>query len=262
MATLVGAGLAAACGFRVFVPLLVVAVAKRADLGILPSAGFNWLDSDVALVVLAAATALEIGAYYVPWVDNLLDTIATPAAGVAGTAAMMGMTGAAGLDPALQWGLGLIGGGGSAVAVQGLTVVTRAASTLSTGGLGNPVVATGENVGSAALATAAVITGPVVFVAVVAVVFFLALRVLRKATGRSDALRVEGDASPADLSGPAAEPGLTASLSGGSLSHGSTGEIGSGSAHAPNSAPVAVPRKPASAFLRSKRGRRGRGWQR
>jgi hypothetical protein len=37
----------------------------------------TWLGSDAALVAFATALVVEIGAYYVPWLDNALDTIAT-----------------------------------------------------------------------------------------------------------------------------------------------------------------------------------------
>ncbi len=80
---LLGIGLAAACGFRVFVPLLVVSIAAvsgNLELG----SGSGWIRTWPALIVFAVATVLEIVAYYVVWLDNLLDTIATPAPAAAG----------------------------------------------------------------------------------------------------------------------------------------------------------------------------------
>jgi hypothetical protein len=149
----VGVGLAAACGFRVFVPLLVLSVASLSDqLTLAP--GLDWIGTYPALVTFAIATLLEIGGYYVPWIDNLLDTIATPAAVVAGTV-MMGAV-VTEVDPFLKWALALIAGGGTAGAVQGVTVLARGASTLTTGGLGNPLISTGEAGGSAATASLAI----------------------------------------------------------------------------------------------------------
>jgi uncharacterized membrane protein len=82
-----GLALAAAAGFRVFVPLLFVSFAART--GWLPlSTGFEWMGTTPALVVFATATVLEIAAYYFPFFDNLLDTIATPAAVLAGIVAV------------------------------------------------------------------------------------------------------------------------------------------------------------------------------
>ena len=136
-----GIGLAAACGFRVFVPMLFVSIAaKVGKLTLVPS--FQWMSSDTALIAFAIATVLEVGAYYIPWLDHLLDTIATPAAVVAG--AVISASVFTGMDPFLRWTLAIIAGAGAAGAVQSATVVTRAASTASTGGLGNFVVATGE----------------------------------------------------------------------------------------------------------------------
>jgi len=141
LAIFVGVGLSAACGFRVFVPMLVMSIAAKSGHLSLGS-GFEWIGSTPAVLTFATATALEIGAYYVPWLDNLLDSIATPAAGVAGTIATAACI--SDMNPMLTWSLAIIAGGGSAIAVQGLTVVTRGASSLTTGGLGNPVVSTAE----------------------------------------------------------------------------------------------------------------------
>jgi hypothetical protein len=79
-----GIGLAASCGFRVFVPMLVASVAGY--LGVLPvQEGFQWLASWPAIACFATATAAEIAAYYIPFVDNLLDSLTTPLAVGAGT---------------------------------------------------------------------------------------------------------------------------------------------------------------------------------
>jgi len=137
----IGIGLSAACGFRVFVPLLITSIAARSGHVTLASQ-FAWVGSDPALIAFGVATALEIAGYYIPWVDHLLDTIATPAAVVAGiivTGAMLSH-----VDPLVRWTLAVIAGGGVAGGVQAGTVLTRAASTATTGGLGNPLVATAE----------------------------------------------------------------------------------------------------------------------
>src|SRR5262245_9253549 len=137
----IGIGLSAACGFRVFVPLLVASIAARTSHVTLASQ-FAWVASDPALIAFSVATALEIAGYYIPWVDHLLDTIATPAAVVAGIIVPGSMPGQ--VDPHVRWALAVIAGGGVAGAVQTGSVLTRAASTATTGGLGNPIVATVE----------------------------------------------------------------------------------------------------------------------
>ncbi|MGH7972059.1 MAG: DUF4126 domain-containing protein, partial [Limisphaerales bacterium] len=111
----VGIGLSAACGFRVFVPLLVMNIAALS--GHLHLAhGFEWIASYPALVALSVATCLEVAAYYSPWLGHFLDTIATPAAMIAGTLVTASMVGD--MSPFLRWTLAAIAGGGAAGAVQ------------------------------------------------------------------------------------------------------------------------------------------------
>ena len=170
MSIMIGVALSATCGFRVFVPLLAVNIGTRAlDANGQPlielAGGFDWLSSDIALMVFLVATLFEIGGYYIPWIDNLLDTIASPASIVAGTVITASVI--TGMDPWLQWLLGVIAGGGAAGAVQAATVVTRAGSSVTTGGLGNPIVASVETSGAflgSALSIVAVELAIVVFV--------------------------------------------------------------------------------------------------
>ncbi len=136
-----GLGLSAACGFRIFVPLLLVNLAARVGWVSL-SGELAWMGDSAALWAFGFATVLEIGAYYVPWLDNFLDTVATPAAMVAG--AIVTASVVADLDPGLKWMLAVIAGGGVAGAVQTATVGGRVLSSITTAGLGNPVVATLE----------------------------------------------------------------------------------------------------------------------
>ena len=151
MSILIGIALSATCGFRVFVPLLAVNIGTRAkDADGQPlielAAGFDWLSSDIAMMTFLVAAIFEIGGYYIPWIDNLLDSVASPAAIVAGT--LITASFITGMDPWLQWLLALIAGGGVAGAVQATTVVTRASSTVTTGGLGNPIVSSVETSGA------------------------------------------------------------------------------------------------------------------
>lgn len=176
LAFLVGIGLSAACGFRVFVPMLVVSAAAWG--GWLPLApGYAWLGTLPALVAFSVATAVEVAGYYVPWVDNALDTIAGPAALVAGTVLMASVIGE--MNPFLKWTLAIIAGGGTAATVQGMTTIVRAGtSTLSFGSL-NPVLSTVELLGSTGLAILA-ITLPVVALFVVTALGFLAVKLARR----------------------------------------------------------------------------------
>ena len=163
MSVLIGIALSATCGFRVFVPLLAVNIGTRAqnvdgEPLIELAAGFDWLSSDIAMMVFLVATLFEIGGYYIPWIDNLLDTVASPAAIVAGSVITASFI--TGMDPWLQWLLGLIAGGSAAGAVQATTVVTRASSTVTTGGLGNPIVASVETSGAFLGSALAILAAP------------------------------------------------------------------------------------------------------
>ena len=149
-----GLGLSAACGFRVFVPMFVMSVAAKA--GYLDLAQeFLWMDSWGAVIAFGTATLFETVAFYVPWVDNLLDAAATPAAVVAGVIATAACVVDA--DPLLQWSAAIVGGGGVAGVVQSSSVAMRAASTLTTGGLGNFVISTVEWVGALLLSLVAMV---------------------------------------------------------------------------------------------------------
>ena len=141
-----GLGLAAACGFRVFIPPLMMGVGSRLDLYKLEGS-FVWDDDTWAIAIFAVATLLEIGGYFIPWIDNLLDAVATPAAIIGGifvtSASLEGE-----LDPSAQWTLSVIAGGSVSGVIQLGTVATRAISTGTTGGLANPIISLLEAVAS------------------------------------------------------------------------------------------------------------------
>ena len=145
VALALGIGLAAASGFRVFIPPFLYGLATRFELNPTAFAGSDmqaWMASDVGLTVLGAAVACELLAYYSPWLDNLLDAIASPAAVIGGMVLMSSSLGE--LDPVLRWSTSIIVGGTTSGTVQVSTVGIRALSTASTGGLGNPIVSTVE----------------------------------------------------------------------------------------------------------------------
>ena len=174
LAALIGIALSATCGFRIFVPLLAVCLATRAEGEdaqplVELADNFNWLASDSALIVFLVAAIFEIVGYYLPVIDNLLDTVATPASVLAGTLITAAFL--TGMEPWMQWVLGLIAGGGMAGAVQSTTVVARAASTVTTGGLGNPIVASVETGYSFLGSFLAVLAAPVALVILLFLVF-------------------------------------------------------------------------------------------
>ena len=172
----VGLGLAAAAGFRIFIPLLALGIGAAS--GKLPlAAGFEWVGSTPALIAFGTAAVLEVLGYFIPYVDHLLDLVATPAAVGAGMLATAAL--ATELPPLLKWSAVIIGGGGLAGLVQGATALLRLKSTALTGGAGNPAVATFELFGSVTM----LILALVVPLLAVGLALFLVVAVFRK-TGR------------------------------------------------------------------------------
>ncbi|HOP00318.1 MAG TPA: DUF4126 domain-containing protein [Bacteroidales bacterium] len=177
IAVAIGIGLAASSGFRVFVPMLVAAIAART--GILPlNESFQWLGSWTAVAVLGTATVVEIIAYYIPFVDNLLDTLSTPLAIGAGT---LLLTSVLPVDNEfLKWITGFLVGGGTAATVQGATVLTRLASSKFTAGAGNAVVATGEHAAAFGTSILSLFTPLFIAVIVILAVVYIILRFGRR----------------------------------------------------------------------------------
>ena len=182
MATLMGISLAAASGFRVFLPPFLLSLAARfnvvwfLDIDLIGTQ-FEFFTSTLSIVVLGIATVAEFAAFYAPWIDNALDTIATPAsimAGVAMTAIVL-----EGNDPIIQWAIAIVAGGGVAATIQSATVATRGLRSTFTFGVGNSAVATGENVASVALTLIAILI-PFLSALFVLLIVALLLRMKRK----------------------------------------------------------------------------------
>lgn len=171
-----GIGLAAATGFRVFIPLLVAGLAARA--GWVPlTDSFAWLQSTPALVALGTAAVLETLAFYVPGLDHLLDVLAGPLAVVAGVVASASVM--VDLPPEIRWPIAVIAGGGIAAMTKGAAALVRAKSTALTGGLGNPVVSTAETAGAATMSILAIVA-PLLCLAGAIVIGVWAVRRLRR----------------------------------------------------------------------------------
>jgi hypothetical protein len=169
---ILGIALSAACGFRVFVPLLIMNLAAIYGYFRL-SPEFAWIGTHDATLVFITATIAEILGYYIPWFDHILDIVATPAAIIAGTIITASVV--TDISPFLKWTLAFIAGGGIAGLVQGTTSALRITSSLSTGGAGNPVVSTLELVGSILTALLAILV-PIVCLILIGVFCFFALR--------------------------------------------------------------------------------------
>ncbi len=171
-----GIGLAASAGFRVFLPLFALSLSVY--FGLWPiNDNWQWLASTPALIILGVATLVEITAYLIPYIDHLLDTLAVPLAGLAGTAVMASTT--ADLSPAVTWALAIIAGGGAAAAIKGATATTRVASTATTGGLANPIVSAAET-GTAVLMTVLSLFIPFAAVGLLLLIAFWLWRTYRR----------------------------------------------------------------------------------
>lgn len=171
-----GIGLSAACGFRVFLPLLILSILGSAGWVPMTSEGMKWIATEPAVLTFSIASVLEIIGYLVPWLDHALDTIATPAAVVAG--ALVSVSTMVDLPPMVRWTVALIAGGGVAGAIQSVTVLARAKSTTFTGGMANHAIAIGELAGSL-LSVVGALLFPVFALVLVLIGLFLLLRVRR-----------------------------------------------------------------------------------
>ncbi|WP_405377672.1 DUF4126 domain-containing protein [Nonlabens sp. Asnod3-A02] len=161
-----GIGLAASAGFRVFIPLLCASLAAYFD--VIPlNESWQWAGSLTAVIVLGVAAIVEILAYYIPYIDNLLDTISVPLAAIAGTAVMVSVMGD--MNPVFTWTMAIIAGGGTAAAISTTTSGARAMSTSTTGGFANPIVSTAEAGFSGMLSLVSIVFAPLAVV----IVFFL-----------------------------------------------------------------------------------------
>ena len=171
-----GIGLAASVGFRVFVPLFALSLAGYFH--VIPlNESWQWIASSSALITLGIATIAEIFAYYIPWIDNLLDTISVPLAAIAGTVVMASTV--ADLSPLVTWALAIIAGGGTASLIAGSTASTRLTSTATTGGVANPIVATVET-GTSVIMSIFSIFLPVIAIIFVILIIFMIRKIVKK----------------------------------------------------------------------------------
>jgi len=188
LSAFIGIGLAAASGFRVFLPMFAVSLSSYLQ-WIPMNEHFEWLAGLPTLIITGIATVVEILAYYIPFVDHLLDTISVPMATVAGSILFASQFADLGTFP--QWALGLIAGGGTAATISSGFAGLRAASTATTGGLGNSVVGTTETAGAgimAFLAIAAPVIAAVFAIAIIIAVIFFGRKAWRKFRKRKNVI--------------------------------------------------------------------------
>ena len=173
-----GVGLPASVGFRVFLPLFALSLASYFNLWEL-NASWLWIGSLTAVITFGVATLIEIVGYYIPFVDNLLDTIAIPLATIAGTAVMVSTM--VDLNPLITWSLAIIAGGGTAATIKSAAGTSRITSTVSTAGFGNPLVSTIET-GTSIIMSILAIFLPVVALILVLLILFAIFKLYKKIT--------------------------------------------------------------------------------
>ena len=171
-----GIGLSASVGFRVFLPLFALGLASYFQVWQL-NESWQWIGSSSALIILGVATLVELLAYFIPYVDNLLDTIAVPLAAVAGTIVMLSTV--ADLSPVVTWTLAIIAGGGTASVVAGGLSATRLASTATTAGIANPIVNVIGSISSVVMSVVSIFL-PVLAIILVAVLLYFVYNIYHK----------------------------------------------------------------------------------
>ncbi|WP_066079105.1 DUF4126 domain-containing protein [Pseudoclavibacter albus] len=199
---LTGAGLASASGLNAFIPMLSLGLLSRfTDLVNLP-AGWEWLENEWVLGIIAVLLVLELVADKIPAIDSINDVVQTvirPTAGGivfgAGTAAQT----AAIQNPAEWWQsnawvpvvIGVI----TALVVHAGKAGTRAATNTVSVGAAAPVLSVGEDAMSVGLVFAAILIPVLVLVLLLALVlmFWWMWSTFRR---MRDRLKARGTKSP------------------------------------------------------------------
>ncbi|QQS66035.1 MAG: DUF4126 domain-containing protein [Chlorobiota bacterium] len=177
LSILIGVGLSAACGYRVFMPMTITSIGSKFG-WIHLGQDFSWISTDICLIGFSIAAVLEVGAYYIPILDHALDLVASPLAVIAGM--ILTASVAFDLPPYMRWTLAVIAGGGIAGLFQGTSVALRGLSTVSTAGVGNNVVSTGETVGAVSISFLAIFIPTLAIIVVIILAFFIIRFIIRK----------------------------------------------------------------------------------
>lgn len=173
----IGIGLAASSGFRIFIPLLAANIAALTGFHQFGNS-FEWLNGWTAFYILLSASIVEIVAYYIPWIDNILDHIAMPVAVAAGTLLSASFI-SADWQPVFKWALALLAGGGTAGVIHSGMGLLRLGSTAATGGIGNPVVTTAENGASIGFSVMALLVPVLVFIIALMLVLYIVRKMMK-----------------------------------------------------------------------------------
>ncbi len=168
-AFLTGIGLAAPAGLNAYLPLLLLALADRITDRITLDQPYDFLSSGWGIGVITFLLTVEVVADKIPGIDHVNDLIQSAIRPAAGATVMMASTSdGSSLNPVVALILGLLTAG----SVHAAKATTRPAITVSTGGLGNPLVSLVED-GVALVTSLVAILAPILVV--VPLVAFFAL---------------------------------------------------------------------------------------
>jgi len=147
-------GLSTSAGLNAYIPLLTIALVDRLTDGLIDLQGpWVWLSNWWTIGVLAVLLVIEVLADKIPAVDTANDVVQTVIRPAAGAILFAASTRAIGLHPVLAAICGVIlAGGVHAVKAGGRPVVTA-----TTGGVGNPILSTLEDILSAVTSFIAVV---------------------------------------------------------------------------------------------------------
>jgi hypothetical protein len=170
-------GLAAATGLNAYLPLLIVGLLARYTDLITLRPPFNALENAWVLGVLGFLLLIEMTVDKIPTADTVNDVIQTavrPAAGAIVFAATAGVI--TDVHPAVAIICGLL----AAFSVHAVKATARPMVTATTAGVGNPIVSTAEDVAAGVTTLVAVLVPAIGAALIIALVAFLAWRLLRR----------------------------------------------------------------------------------
>jgi hypothetical protein len=186
---LTGLGLAAPAGLNAWVPLLVLALSDRLTDKVNLTQPYDFLSSTGVIILLLVLLGIEIVVDKIPGFDHANDLIQSVFRPAAGAILLMATTNDRGvINPVIAMVLGLAVAG----AIHAVKTISRPAITLSTGGLGNPIVSMIED-GVAILASILAIVLPIlaIFLFVLMAVFvYWSYKAVRHLVRRSSGTRI------------------------------------------------------------------------
>lgn len=163
-------GLSSAAGLNAYLPLLIVALTARYTDLIQLQAPWDALTNPWVIAVLVVLLVVEVVADKIPAVDHANDVIQTVVRPTAGAILFASSGNVIGdIHPALALICGILVAG----SVHGVKATFRPVVTATTGGIGNPVVSTVEDVASFILTVMAILAPILAFVLLVLTVWLI-----------------------------------------------------------------------------------------